>query len=77
MIRHKQEKNIIKWLNEFKKRSGPLKLNKAEVLINPSRFAETHIVRIESAVSITTYKNSIETVTKVKKAFDSLIKNNK
>jgi len=77
MKRNKQEKNIIKWLNEFKKRSVPLKLNKAEVLINPSTFAETHIKRIESAVSITTYKNSIETVTKVKKAFDSLIKNNK
>ena len=77
MKRHKQEKNIIQWLNEFKKRSGPLKLNKAEVLFNPSRFAETHIKRIESAVSITTYKKSIETVTKVKKAFDSLIKNNK
>lgn len=77
MKRHKQEKNIIQWLNEFKKRSGPLKLNKAEVLINPSTFAETHIKRIESAVSITTYKKSIETVTKVKKAFDSIIKNNK
>ena len=77
MIRNKQEKNIIKWLNEFKKRSGPLKLNKAEVVVDPEKFAETHIKRIESAVSITTYKNSIETVIKVKKAFDSLIKNNK
>ena len=77
MKRHKQEKNIIQWLNEFKKRSGPLKINKAEVLINPSTFAETHIKRIESAVSITTYKNSLQTVIKVKKAFDSLIKNNK
>ena len=73
MIRHKQEKEIINWLNEFKKRSEPFRINKAEVIFDPERFAEMNIERIKSAVSIQTYKNSLQNVTKVKKAFDSLI----
>ena len=73
MIRHKQEKEIINWLNEFKKRSEPFRINKAEIIFDPERFAEMNIERIKSAVSIQTYKNSLQNVTKVKKAFDSLI----
>ena len=73
MIRHKQEEAIINWLNEFKKRSEPLRINKAEIIFDPERFAEMNIERIKSAVSIQTYKNSLQNVTKVKKAFDSLI----
>jgi hypothetical protein len=73
MIRHKQEEAIINWLNEFKKRSEPFRINKAEIIFDPERFAEMNIERIKSAVSIQTYKNSLQEVTKVKKAFDSLI----
>lgn len=73
MIRHKQEESIINWLNEFKKRSEPFRINKAEIIFDPERFAEMNIERIKSAVSIQTYKNSLQNVTKVKKAFDSLI----
>lgn len=73
MNRHKQEEAIINWLNEFKKRSEPFRINKAEFIFDPERFAETNIKRIKSAVSIQTYKNSLQNVTKVKKAFDSLI----
>lgn len=73
MTRHKQEEAIINWLNEFKKRSEPFRINKAEFIFDPERFAETNIKRIQSAVSIQTYKNSLQNVTKVKKAFDSLI----
>tara|TARA_R110000744_G_scaffold133917_1_gene242601 strand:- start:1421 stop:1642 length:222 start_codon:yes stop_codon:yes gene_type:complete len=73
MIRHKQEEAIINWLNEFKKRSEPFRINKAEIIFDPERFAEMNIERIKSAVSIQTYKNSLQEVTKVKNAFDSLI----
>ena len=73
MNRHKQEEAIINWLNEFKKRSEPFSINKAEIIFDPERFAEMNIERIKSAVSIQTYKNSLQNVTKVKKAFDSLI----
>ena len=73
MIRHKQEEAIINWLNEFKERSEPFRINKAEIIFDPERFAEMNIERIKSAVSIQTYKNSLQNVTKVKKAFDSLI----
>ena len=73
MNRHKQEEAIINWLNEFKKRSEPFRINKAEFIFDPERFAETNIKRIQAAVSIQTYKNSLQNVTKVKKAFDSLI----
>ena len=73
MIRHKQEESIINWLNEFKKRSEPFRINKAEIIFDPERFAEMNIERIKSAVSIQTYKNSLQNVAKVKKAFDSLI----
>ena len=73
MIRHKQEEAIINWLNEFKERSEPFRINKAEIIFDPERFAEMNIERIKSAVSIQTYKNSLQEVTKVKKAFDSLI----
>ena len=73
MNRHKQEEAIIKWLNEFKKRSEPFRINKAEIIFDPERFAEMNIKRIKSAVSIQTYKNSLQEVTKVKKAFDSII----
>ena len=73
MIRHKQEEAIINWLNEFKKRSEPFRINKAEIIFDPERFAEMNIERIKSAVSIQTYKNSLQNVTKVKNAFDSLI----
>ena len=73
MNRHKQEEAIINWLNEFKERSEPFRINKAEIIFDPERFAEMNIERIKSAVSIQTYKNSLQNVTKVKKAFDSLI----
>jgi len=73
MNRHKQEEAIINWLNEFKERSEPFRINKAEIIFDPERFAETNIKRIQEAVSIQTYKNSLQEVTKVKKAFDSLI----
>ena len=73
MNRHKQEEAIINWLNEFKKRSEPFRINKGEIIFDPERFAEMNIKRIQSAVSIQTYKNSLQNVTKVKKAFDSLI----
>lgn len=73
MIRHKQEEAIINWLNEFKERSEPFRINKAEIIFDPERFAEMNIERIKSAVSIQTYKNSLQNVTKVKKAFDSII----
>ena len=73
MIRHKQEKAIINWLNEFKKISEPFRINKAEIIFDAERFAEMNIERIQSAISIQTYKNSLQEVTKVKKAFDSII----
>ena len=73
MTRHKQEEAVLNWLKEFKKRNKPFKINEAETIFNPERFAETHIIRIESGVTNTIYYNSIQTVVKVKESIDSLI----
>ena len=70
-MRHKQEQQIINWLQSVKNRKEPLQVDAALKIVDFKKFAELNIWRLKYNLSERIYITTIENIVKVKKAWDN------
>jgi hypothetical protein len=70
-MRHKQEAQIIDWLQSVKNRKEPLQVDQALKIVDFKKFAELNIWRLKYNLSERIYITTIENIVKVKKAWDN------
>ena len=66
MKKHPKHYQIIDWLETFKTRNKPLKINSAETIFDCKKFALINIERIQKQITYKIYYNAINNTTRAK-----------